>query len=176
MQYTNTAGTGLNIIVCLSGTIIYASYMGTVAGQQSSFVTQPITFTNGSYLNIGCSASFQTIANPSIDVSQVAGVLNSPTLYANPGTIQSKYFQCFANNITAACNTILAQSNRMDLSNMTAIVTNDATAFTKTQYGIYCNVSGTYRVQFHGAYSQPGVSSSYYLTLNKNSSSPFAFL
>jgi hypothetical protein len=32
MSYTNVAGTGLNIIVCLNGTIIYASYMGTVAG------------------------------------------------------------------------------------------------------------------------------------------------
>lgn len=97
-------------------------------------------------MNIGCSSSNQTIQNPSIDVYQIAGILNSPTLYANPGTIQTKYFQCFANNITAACNTIFAQSNRMDLSNMTAIITNDNTAFTKTQYGITCNVSGTYRV------------------------------
>lgn len=176
MSYTNTAGTGLNMIVCLNGTIVHGSYMGTVSGQQGSFTTQPITFTNGATLNIGCSASFQTIQNPSIDVSQVAGILNSPTLYANPGTIQSKYFQCFANNITAACNTIFAQSNRMDLSNMTAIITNDNTAFTKTQYGITCNVTGTYQVEFHGAYNQPGVTSSYYLTLNKNSSSPFAFL
>lgn len=37
MSYTNVAGTGLNIIVCLNSTIIYASYMGSVAGQQSSF-------------------------------------------------------------------------------------------------------------------------------------------
>jgi len=132
MSYTNVAGTGLNIIVCLNGTIIYASYMGTVAGQQSSFVTQPITFTTNSTLNIGCSASFQTIQNPSIDVSQVAGILNSPTLYANPGTLQSKYFQCFANNISLTCSTIFAQSNRLDLTNMTAVITNDATAFTKT--------------------------------------------
>lgn len=168
MSYTNTAGTGLNMIVCLNGTVIYASYMGTVSSQQSSFITQPITFTNGSYLNIGCSTAYQTIQNPSIDVSQVAGILNSPTLYANPGTIQTKYFQCFANNITAACNTIFAQSNRMDLSNMTAINTNDASSFTKTQYGITCNISGTYLVEFHGAYNQPGVTSSYYLTLNRN--------
>lgn len=59
---------------------------------------------------------------------------------------------------------------------MTAINSNDNTAFTKTQYGITCNVSGTYRVEFHGAYNQPGVSSSFYLTLNRNSSFPFAFL
>ena len=100
MSYTNVAGTGLNIIVCLNGTIIYASYMGTVAGQQSSFITQPITFTNGSTLNIGCSASFQTIQNPSIDISQVAGILTQPVQYVNPPTMQTKYFQCFANNIT----------------------------------------------------------------------------
>ena len=64
----------------------------------------------------------------------------------------------------------------MDLTNMTTIITNDNTAFTKTQYGITCNVTGTYRVQFHGAYNSPASSSSYYLTINKNSSSPFAFL
>lgn len=64
----------------------------------------------------------------------------------------------------------------MDLSNMTAIITNDNAAFTKTQYSIVCNVTGTYWVQFHGSYNSPASSSSYYLTLNKNSSSPFAFL
>lgn len=176
MQYTNSAGTGLNIIVCLNGAIVHASYMGFVSGQQSNFQTQPITFTTNSTLNIGCSSSYQTIQNPSIDVSQVAGILSSPVLYANPGTIQSKYFQCFSSNISLTNQTIFAQSNRMDLTNMTTIITNDNTAFTKTQYGITCNVSGTYRVQFHGSYNSPASSSSYYLSLNKNSSSPFAFL
>lgn len=142
--YTGITTNGNSIIVVVNGTILYSSYSGSIANQQSWFQSQPITFTPGTTLSIGCTASFQTIQNISLDTFQQSGFINQPVQYVNPPTIQTKYFQCFANNITLQSLAVFSQGGKIDLSNLTAINSNDATSFTKSQYGITINTAGTY--------------------------------
>ena len=175
-QFTDVTGNGNSIYVIVNGVVLFSGYCSNTANQGSCFTSQPMTLAPSSTVRIACSAGYQTLQNCQLDIFQVSGFLNQNTQYCNPGTIQTKFVQYLCNNTSLANSTVFAQSNRLDLSNLTFVQTNDRAAFTKNQYNVTINVAGSYRVMFSGMYLQPASSSNFYMSLNKNTSNSFAFL